>query len=228
MTDDVKTKDIIISDEDAEKLSDEDLIASEKPVSKPVFRKRIGKLIAQRNALREKETSWTAKEKEMLEEMAELEDYKKLKELANSDPRIAKGIMRGLNEELGEEEVKNVKGIPTKVRKTGKSEEDRDIEDIKQELADMKIEKHFDAIGVKPEEIKKLTEFCEKQGISMINKTLLEMAYAKVFPKTEEEVDKTKEPDSSTVSGINYGDEEVKTIDDAIAFAKKYLGKQKK
>jgi len=229
MAEEGKIKDITsISDEDADKLSDEDLVTIEKSVSNPVFKKRINKLIGQRNVLREEKEGWTTKEKELLEEIAELGDYQKLKELANSDPRIAQGIMKGLNEALGKEGVKSVEGkIPIKVRDTGKDESDKSLEGLKQDMADLKIEKLFDVIGVKAEEIDQLTDFCKKRGYNMVDKTLLEMAYAKVFPKIEvEEDDKNKEPDSSTVSGINYGTAEVKTVRDAINFASKHLKKK--
>lgn len=232
MNKDVKNKDNpSLSEEEIAKLSDEDIVVSGSEISGTVPKKRLNKVIGERNVLREEKTVWTEREKELLQEIKDLDDYKALKDLANSDPRIGQGIMKGLNEVMGEEGVKGVKKrVPQKVVEAGKSNEDRDLEDIKQDLADIKIEKHFDAIGVKEEEIKKLTEFCKKRGYDMKDRTLLGMAYKEIFPKKEEPVDDKKtEPDSSSIrSGIDYGDEEVKTIDDAIAFARKRLSKKKK
>lgn len=220
-----------IPDEDAEKLADEDLIASDKPISKAVFKKRLNKVIGQREAEKDKVAKLTTREKELLEDVKELGEYKGLRELTNSDPRLAKIIMEALEEAYGEQaNVVAKKKVPAKVRKTGKSESDKRMDRMEQKQDDAEIEKHFDAIGVKKEQIKELTEFCKKRGYSMTDKTLLEMAYNKVFPEVEEEEedDKAKEPDSGSRSGMDYGDKPVKTVRDAINFALEYHKKKKK
>jgi len=211
-----------ISNEDLESLSDEDLVALDGPVSNPVFKKRINKLIGQRNTLRTEKEGWTSRKKEMLEEMTELNEYKQLKELANSDPRIAKAIMNALQTTLGDERM-DTKTIPRSIRETGMSGGDKRMSMLEQRQDNLEIEKLFDNIGVKQGEIEKLSEFCEQQGINMKNKVLLEMAYSKMFGKP-----KDQEPDSSSVSGIVYGNEPIRTVKDAVALAIKIHGTKEK
>jgi len=191
-----------------------------------VPKSRLDEVIGERNVLRGEKEGWTEKEKEFLGEIAELDDYKKLKELANSDPRIAQAIMKALNETLGDEA--KTKTIPARIRETGKPERDKKFEALQQKVDDMAIEKLFDKIGVKDFETDKLSEFCTKNRINMLNETLLEMAYTKVFPEKEEKADRGKEPDSSSVSGMDYGSKEIKTVKDAIAFAIEQSKKKKK
>ena len=219
-----------LSDEDAEKLTDEDLISSDKPISNPVFKKRLNKVIGQRNILRDEKTDWGKEKEKFIADVKELEEYKELRDMANSDPRFAKAIMTAINNAFGDG-AKTVRGkMPDKVQFDSRSEEDVRLTRIEQKQIDFEIEKHFDTIGVDAKEVPKLTEFCKKQGIDMTNPVLLEMAYKKVYPKTEKEPedDKSKEPDSGTSSGIEYGDAKVKTVREAIEFAMKHHKAKKK
>jgi len=207
-----------------EKEKVETSLVSDDKGKETVPKSRLDEVIGERNVLRGEKEGWTTKEKELMADIEELGEYKELRTLANSDPEFAKAIMEAIEVRFGKGADKTMKGkVPAKIADTGRSEVDTKVSALEQKIDDMEIEKHFDSIGVKEEEIGKLTEFCKKQRISMTNRTLLKMAYNEVFPKEKEteEDDKKKEPDSSTASGLDYGDTPIKSVRDAINFALK-------
>jgi len=202
MTDDVKIKSVDTSNPDEKG-------------KETVPKTRLDEVIGERNVLREKEETWTTREKELLADIEDFGDIKQLKELINENPKLANIVMESLQKEYGRD--KEIV-IPQALQRKPKSKEAESIEDIKQELADIKIEKHFDTLGVKDEQIKDLNVYCKAHNVDMTDVDLLGAVYKNIFPEIKEDKETSKdEPDSST-SGLVYGDREIKSVHDAVQF----------
>lgn len=213
------TKDVNKKPDDTSETGEEEL------VKKSTMMKRVNEVIGERNVLRDEKETWTTREKELLADIEDFGDIKQLKELINTNPRLAQIVVESLEKEYGKN--KEIV-IPQALQKRPKSKEAESIEDIKQELADLRIEKHFDAIGVKDEQIKDLNAYCKAHNVDMTDKDLLGAVYKNMFPEKKEDKETSKdEPDSST-SGIVYGDTEIKTVRDAVKFGVKMSKKRKK